>query len=494
MKRICFTVCGAFFTVFLFVSCDLLRDDIFAVKSWSPGEGFHDPALTTVSLSLTLDPDRASVERSFSLMENGRQLFGNFSWKGSAFVFVPSSSLEPDKDYVVCLETGARDKKGLSLERRFEASFTTRPASSRPVFLGSVPADGGTLSEERETVTLKFSQAMNRSSLPAFVFSPQIAGVWSLEENGRSAVFTPSESWINGRDYRLTVDAAVTSERGLSLGKTVNLHFSAGADRESPVLLAAYARRGDDRTLLAAGDGSGVENTGWRGDHLLELVFSEPVDSSSVLNALSTSPSFGIALESFPGYAAALLFRFTSAPAWGSSFIVHLNNTVKDEAGNTSAEKVSFHIKADGAASKPPAPAGVRMPLDASGQFFAVYELKDSFSSLPLNSNDFPFNTEMPFWIELYFDAESIDRFSLMDCFRFAVTNNALSFSAREVLLEGFSAADAVSGWETLCRVEVRGIIKNQAKAGMITISVNAGLRDGRGNQSGEAYHLFLSK
>jgi hypothetical protein len=498
MKNKCFSFAlyAVFGAALFFSSCDILRDNAFEVTGWNPGEGFHDPAAVKISLAFSNEPNKVSVERSFSIAEDGKLLSGTFAWSASTFFFIPSAPLEANRNYVIALETGAKDTSGVSLERRQEYSFTTRSEKSRPALLESIPADGETISGERETIRLKFSQAMDRASLAALSFSPQISGVWSLEENGYCAVFTPSESWVNGKNYRLAVDAALTNERGLSLGVTTNRHFFAGADHESPVMLAAYACKDDVKTPLTVDDGSVFENSGWGKDHKLELVFSKPVDSSSVLDALSTSPSLGFVLESSPGRSDTLLFRLASEPEWGTSFIIHLSTAVKDAAGNTSARKNSFHVKADDPSSKPPELAGIRLPLQQDGQTLAAYDYKlgENFPKLTLNSSSYPYTMESSFWIELYFDAASIDKFSLMDCFSLSASNNAFSFSPREVKFSGFTVNEAASGWESLCRVEIRGLLTNQVKPGVITLSIKEGLRDGNGNRSGKAFYIILNK
>jgi hypothetical protein len=485
-------------------SCDLLRNGPFEVSGWSPGEGIHDPP-PSVSLCFSLEPDRSSVEQSFSLTEDGKAVSGVFGWDASRLVFVPSAPLEKNREYLVSLGTDAQDTGGLSLERRFEASFSTRPESARPVFLKSFPPDCGILAGERETIRLIFSKAMDRSTFSGFSFSPSISGVWSAEDSGYSAVFTPQENWINGKNYRLTVDAEIKSEHGLSLGKQAILHFSAGLDTEAPRLVSASVldREGAVLRYLEADPGSGVENPGWERGSGLEFVFSEPVDSASVVSALSSEPSLGFALQSPPGYGERHVLRPASQPVWGSSFTLELDNSLKDRSGNTLAEKYRYNIKADGPNSKPPSLAGIRLPLNPDGADMdpIVYRPEDLFADLPLESSEFPFDTGTDFWIELYFDAArgplgsaGIDPFSLMEKFSVSVTNNALSFSPREIRISGFSIPEPAPGWETLSRAEIRGVLKNQPYGGMVTIQTAQGLADSFGNTSAEAFRILLIK
>ncbi|MDR0402619.1 MAG: Ig-like domain-containing protein [Treponema sp.] len=485
---------------FFFPSCDILRDGPFEVSGWSPGEGVHDPP-ACVSLWFTLEPDKLSVERSFSLSEDGKAVSGSFVWDASRLSFFPSAPLEKNRDYLVGVGTGAQDSKGVSLERSFAASFSTRPESSRPVFLESVPS--AVITGGRETILLRFSGAMDRSSFGGFSFSPSVSGVWSAEDAGYSAVFTPRESWISGKNYRLSIDSEVKGENGLGLGKQTILHFSAGPDTESPSLVSASAldREGAPPRSLEADFGTGVVNAGWERDYSLELVFSEPVDSVSLVSALSVEPSRELALESPPGYGERHVFRL--APLWGTSFTLRLGASVQDASGNTLAETYRYNIKADGPRSKPPSLAGIRLPLNPGEADTnpVVYRSEDLLCNLPLEDSVFPFGTQTDFWIELYFDtargpsvSAGIDPFSLMEKFDVSVTNNALSFSPREIILSGFSVAEPAPGWEEYARAEIRGFLTNQPAGGMVTFQVGQGLADSFGNRSADVFRVLLVK
>ena len=154
------------------LSCDILRNGLFEVSGWNPGSGYHLPSSVEIALAFSLEPDRNSVERAFSLSENGNVLAGHFSWKGNRMIFTPASPLVLNRDYLVVLKTDAHDTKGLNMERQFEGVFTTRNGAGRPLLLGTVPVDGGIIAETRGRVELLFSSPMNRSSLQNLSFSP----------------------------------------------------------------------------------------------------------------------------------------------------------------------------------------------------------------------------------------------------------------------------------------------------------------------------------
>jgi hypothetical protein len=454
-------------------------------------------------LDFSLEPDRISVERSFSLSEDFRNIPGHFSWRGSRVIFNPAAPLEANRDYCILLTTDAQDLRGLSLERQFEASFTTRYGGARPVLVSSVPKDGSTLEEERSRVELLFSVPLNRSSLEDLSFSPAISGVWALEEGGRKAVFTPAENWSVGREYRLASGTGVADATGLEAGREYILHFFAGLDCTGPELLSASALDpgGNYVLTLEAGDGSFGENSPWERNYRLAFVFSEPVDTASVNAALNCEPALGMILETLPGYSSTLVYRFSDPPAYGSSFTLTIHTGVKDRRGNTMKEKIYFRIKVDGTSSMPPGLRAMRFPLKSGStpEELVVYTIEDQFADFPLGGEDYAFDTEVSAWIELYFETARnssvpLDTLSLMDLFSVNATNGALSFSPRTIVCSGFTVPDPVSALGALHRVEIRGMLTNRPYTGMVTVEVKAGLKDSLGNRSDRPFRFLLLK
>jgi hypothetical protein len=497
MKRFC--ICFICLILLLwFLSCDMLRDGPFEVAAWSPGDGYFDPSSVELSLVFSGDPDRVSVERSFSLTENSRTLGGHFSWSGRRMIFTPASPLGVNKDYLITLKINAQDTRGLSLERQFEGAFTTRDGRIRPRLVSTVPLDGAVMEEEQGRVELVFSEALNRTSLQNLSFSPTVTGVWSLEAGGTKAVFDPSESWITGREYRLSIGSGLEGYTELETGRSYALHFSAGLDRIGPELLSASAL--DMNGTVALPLEGNMENSLWERNYRLQLVFSEPVDTASVSSSLSCVPSLGMVLETPPGYAETLVYRFSDAPAYNSSFTLTLEKNVKDRAGNLMTERIVRHIKADGPLSKTPVLRGMRIPLvpgTADTAEMAVYTPEELFADLPLTGTNYTFDTGISVWIELYFETAPgavINLLSLMDLFKISATNGALNFSPRSMHLSGFTLSQSAAGFESLCRVEIRGVLTNRPYMGMVTIETGAGLQDSFGNAAGEAFRILLLK
>jgi len=496
----------------LFSSCELLRDSPYEVEGWTPGEGFHrHPGEIVISLLLSHESDRARTEQAFSLTEDRKSLKGDFMWEASRLIFIPASPLEEGRDYKISLGTGAQDRRGLSLESKFEAAFTTRPPGGKPEVLGTEPEHGGILTGSRGEVRIFLSEAFSLNSCLDYIsFTPAAPGSWRLEDDAKTLCFIPREPWQSGGKYRLIIDRGLTSLSGSVLGTEYSSLFYTGEDMEKPYLLEALAEKpgGTEEIPVEKPGGSPpAVYTAWESFTKLELVFSEPVDLGALKNLISVEPSQALIMESPPEIRDRAIFRFSQYPRWGSSFLFRLGSGVKDRAGNESDEEYLFRISCSGPLSKPPALAGIRLPM-APGKTSPeggadheplMFSPLNVFADLPIEAGEgrYPYMEKTPSWAELYFECAEgteIDLFSVMDLFRLESTNQALVFSPRSVIRNDYTWDLPAEGWEKYHRIEVRGFITNTVQSGIVTFRIPPGLADKRGNRSDEDFRISLLK
>ncbi|MDR2103504.1 MAG: Ig-like domain-containing protein [Treponema sp.] len=498
----------------LFGSCDLLRDSCFEVEAWSPGEGpFPAPEKILVSILFSQDPDRAAAEQAFSLTEDGLALGGSFSWEGRRLIFTPAAPLERDRNYLITVLTGASDTQGLSLEKKFEASFTTRPKSVRPKLVSMYPPDEGILVLGRERMELTFSEAVSLNScIDAITLSPFHAGTWRLTDDEKTAVFTPAEPWTAGTRYRLNISSLFAGKTGLTLGQDFFYHFTVGLDEVPPVLTGAYRLDDPEKPektveLFPENWDSSEENTQWERNSRFCLEFSEPIDTASLKKCLEIEPGPSLVMETAPGFADSVVFRFSEDLAHGSRFLIKVNAGVRDQGENESVEAHVFRVYVDGVFSKPPALIGIRLPvhpwkLRDAAEGGLVFPVDEPFAVLRVDEDtldwtDVDYEVDKPAWLELYFDtAEGAapDLFSLRELFRVEASNNALSFSPALIAGENFSLPEPHPAWAAYKRLEVRGVLRDSTNSGVINFIIGSGLSDTRGNRNENIFRLPLLK
>ena len=491
-------------------SCDILRDRPFEVSNWSPGGGYHEnPQAIEIFVSFSHEPDRSSVEKYFSVTADAETVRGNFLWKGRTLYFLPLVPFEADKDYFVKISAAASNTKGLSMDREFTAGFSTRANNARPRIISFYPETEGIMDRNYGVFQIIFSCPVSVNSLRGNAsFSPSISGAWHLEENGLTAVFTPSELWPQGRRFELRLSDFLSGNNGINMGKDFISIFTVGAEREPPYLNSAWkvSDNGDQKEIDNVLLGEFTENSGWEKNDKLKLIFSTEVDLLSVSSAITAENTSTLILE-IPSvetvFSQEAVFRFEKAPAFESRFLFRLKGGVRDIYGNESKEEYAFRIYADGENSKPPSLAGIRIPMSPNGDLddddprLMAYGPAQLFADLPIEDEYYPYYTETAAWIECYFDCApgvGIDLFSLMEKFRVETSNNALTFTPMIVKNSNFTISDPHPAWGHFQRVEIAGMLTNNVSAGVVHFVVNQGLSDSKGNLSEKQFRISLLK
>ena len=500
--------------IFSFNSCDILRSSRFEVTAWSPGDGYHpEPEKIVVSLDFSREPDRASVERRFSLTADGvradsGRVKGVFRWDGRKMTFLPLTPLEKNTNYSINLSAETRDTGGLSMDAAFDRGFTTRPEDERPVLISCYPQMYAAVDDQRTEIQLLFSIPVPLNTLYDNVsFTPSMTGSWRLEDGGKLAVFTPAEPWIQNRRYEIHVSASLTDNNEMNAGNDFTSIFTTGTDNEAPALLYAWriTKDGGQEPLYAdtgayAGAQSQAENRGWEKEDRLLLVFSEQVDGLSVKNCLSVEDASALVMETVAGYETEFIFYFGTVPVYESRFTFRLKSGVKDVAGNESEDEYVYRIFADGMFSKPPELAGIRLPMSpesVTDMKLACFGTDSLFENIPITDDSYPSTTGVRTWIELYFstaEGASIDPFSLMELFRVETSNNVLTFSPRLIKSGNFSVSSPQAGWENFQRIEIVGVLTNSTNFGIVNFQIAPGLKDSLGNKNEKLLRISLVK
>jgi len=492
-----------------FNSCDILRSSLFEVISWSPGDGYHsEPENIDISLVFSHEPHKASVERNFSVTADGNRVRGNFLWEDKKLTFLPLTPLEKNIDYIISLTAEARDTDGLSLDESFNCYFTTRAANERPEIISCFPSMYEDVIDPRAEVMIEFSMPVPLNSLYENVsFSPSMSGFWLLENDGKTAVFTPSEPWIANNRYEIRVSPSFTDINGMNIKNEYKSVFTAGAGGELPRLLHAYRITKDNELFQLTPDKgfsgaseSPSENDGWEKDDRLLFIFSKSVDSLSVKNYLSAENGPALIMETKAGFETEIIFRFEKIPVYKSRFTIKIKSGIKDSAGNLSKEEYIFKVFAGGKFSKPPELAGIRIPMAPQNKTDCelIFISADSpYKIIPIKEENYPSGEVISTWIELCFEtaeSASIDIFSVMELFRIETSNNVITFSPRYVKTSNINNSEPNADAENYQRIEIHGNLVNSTNYGIINFQITAGLKDSLGNHNDKSFTIPVIK
>ncbi|WP_461248721.1 Ig-like domain-containing domain, partial [Treponema sp. R6D11] len=161
--------------------------------------------------------------------------------------------------------------------------------------LSSYPEMYSEISDARAEIKLEFSIPLPLKTLYDNVsFSPSMTGIWRLEKDGKLAIFTPAEPWMQKTRYEIRFSTSLTDNNGMNIGNDFLCVFTTKLDPEIPYLVNAMRITNKNELIILSADRgyssvaeSPVENQDWEKDDKLLLVFSKPVDSISVKNYTS---------------------------------------------------------------------------------------------------------------------------------------------------------------------------------------------------------------
>jgi chitodextrinase len=168
------------------------------VTTTSPNSGASDiPASVNISLAFSEPMDRASVEGAFSVSP---PVACAFSWTSEDRLMTcdPSEDLASEAQFTVELTTEAEDVAGNSLENALNFLFTTAnaPDTTAPRVLGSSPATDERGVALNATITVTFSESMDRKSAEeAFTITEPSGlnrqGIFIWNDEGTEMTFKP---------------------------------------------------------------------------------------------------------------------------------------------------------------------------------------------------------------------------------------------------------------------------------------------------------------
>jgi len=495
--------------IFYFISCDILRSSPFEVSSWTPGSGYQSELeKIIISLDFSGDPDRASIEKNFSLTGDGNRVRGRFLWDDRKMIFSPYTPLEINTDYTINLSADAHDTCGLSMDEDFNCNFSTRAGNIRPVLISNYPEMYSEVSDARAEIKLEFSIPIPLKTLYDNVsFSPSTTGIWHLEDDGKLAIFTPLEPWSQQTRYEVKYSTSLTDNNGMNIGNDFSCVFTTKSDVEIPYLVNAKRITNKNELIILSPNGgytgvteSPVENCDWEKDDKLLLVFSKLIDGISLKNYISVDDGHNLIMETSSGFKTEFVFRFDIAPVYESRFTLKIKPGIKDAVGNESKEEYDFRIFANGKFSKPPTLVGIRIPMAPNGDTdkeLIFFEANSLFSHIPIKDTNYPSGENINSWIELYFETAegaSIDLFSLMDLFRTETSNNVISFSPYQMKNTNFTEPYPHNGMEGCQRVEITGNLTNSTNFGILNFLISAGLKDTLGNKNDKSLKISLIK
>jgi len=253
------------------------------VTSWTPGGGLQDSAgLEAVGIKFTSSMDRSLTESAFSLTEDDEELRGEFLWEEKAFLFKPFSGFRRDCSYALILRKTAEDEYGNSLEREWNAGFSTGSDETPPIFLYSEPEDMSLLTDTRQEILLVFSEPPDEMSLrESLSLSPDL--LFTLDWLGDSVKIRPLQDYAPGKEIRVSLSVSLKDRAGNAMERDVDLLFRTAEPVTAGIESLILQSTGEDLT------GTGI-NRGIEKNDVITGSVNRPLSEEERVSFVSMTP------------------------------------------------------------------------------------------------------------------------------------------------------------------------------------------------------------
>ncbi|UCE36614.1 MAG: Ig-like domain-containing protein [Thermoplasmata archaeon] len=212
--------------------------------------------------------------------------------------------------------------------------FTLEWDSKHPT-VASVSPTGENMSIA-STISVTFSEAMNQASVEsAFSISPTVSGTYSWSSN--TLTFTPSDDFSYDTQYSITIGTGAQDVMGNGLTAAYNWQFTT----EAEIVIDTTSPTVDSVSL--SGDEVRVTDE-------ITITFSEPMNHTSVEDAISISPDVDIIDFTWKGNK--LTITFETDLEHGTEYTITVGTDAKDEAGNSLDEPYTEQFTTEKAGSE----------------------------------------------------------------------------------------------------------------------------------------------
>jgi len=290
----------------------------FEVLSVNPANGSTGVSNNySLSFAMSGPIDTSTLRSAFTISPGVAGYFSFYYSEPSYFYFTPTNGYAFNTKYTVTLSTGLKASNGTPLAAPYAMSFTTQSFEVSSTY----PADGSTNWSSDQSITVYLSGPIDTSSVrSAFSISPSVAGFFSI--NPSSFEFTPTNGFGMGTTYAVSVSTALKAQDGTHLQSPYNFSFS------TQPFEVTYTDPSNGETNVSP-------------NYTINIEFNGSVDTSSIRQAFSTSPSVPGYFNSYYG---SPYFTFTPNVSFGmnKAITVTISTAMKSQNGSHLSSPYSF--------------------------------------------------------------------------------------------------------------------------------------------------------
>ena len=212
------------------VNLNIIYDNVApTVTLVSPADGAIDvPLSDAISVQFSEAMKASTLTAATFTVDNG--VTGAVTYNAGTHIatLTPSSALSNLTTYTVTLTTGIQDAAGNPLAGSYTWSFTTVNDATAPTVVQTLPAAGATGTGTSIVLSVRFSEAMNSSSITTSTFTVNngVTGSISYNSSTFTATFHPDHALSLGTNYTVTLSTGVQDLAGNGLAAPYTWSFT----------------------------------------------------------------------------------------------------------------------------------------------------------------------------------------------------------------------------------------------------------------------------
>lgn len=489
---------------FCFISCSDVLFPEFKVDNVS-----YDDKKITVKFSAAVDED--SAKKSISLQEDDTEITGTFLCSGNKISFFPKDGIRKNYDYDLSVSTLCEDSKGISLEKDFHYSFSTRDEHTRPEILSISPDNQQFIEDELEYISIVFSEPVTRESfIDSLEISPAFEYFLDFKDDGNEVHLIPSSPLTLNSDYTITVNTGLSDfSRNNLMEDKKSVFFYKKKNVFASCDVSVYDRADTLLTTLSIDENKHDIPT----DCSIRFDFDHKMDFSAASAYFYFTPSvdYKIIKDEIDGKY--IIFELSDAK-WNTEYNITILNGLPDVYGQRYEDIKSFAFTTDNEKNAPPCfVKGIVQTADWEKQ--ALIETDDfCYLSEDKNYSNISFSEyytagtgkKAEAYLMFYSSnaSEGIDIYSLREGLSVSATNSCCQMIIKTISLVGLDAVpekikvlfneDFSAASRKINIFNVVFEITNTSKSGEIHFILDNGIKDTLDNSLERKYDFILNK
>jgi len=468
------------------------------------------PPLEIISLStndniviiFSAQPSEESIVKSFSMIEDGQSVKGNFIFNNRAVTFTPINGLRDNYEYIILITTTAEDKKGSSLLKDFEYRFYTKQDTEAPVILSINPENESNLILPPEKLSIVFSKSIDTISFEkSFSISPSITHVLEWDSTYSVVDIIPIKPLTEGTRYNLTISTALTDIRRNTLLTSFTSTFLYGLDRNPPEYSISWVNSDDESGILFPD----IVNQGIPSNCELIIDFDKQISIESIAGFIEINPPLSITITPNLIEKDNAIIKLNQKPEWDKNYTLKIKKGITDTFGNKTETELLYPLIFNLEKHRPITFAGGILNNNSENVFI---NSGTDFSSLTLDviyfdpSGSVERSTELYYAFRISTEADSIKLISAMQAISISTRNSCAHISVRtmKILNSTDSEYDSIysllddNAEGKLCILKIGIDIENSDNRGFIIFNIRNDIEDSLGNNMINSLTFTLNK